>query len=122
MRYLQIGVLVLLVLAFAASGLAKLIDPAPFHEQFSRFGLPAWFVVLTGAVELSGALLLASFGGGRRRLGAGLLAVTMAVAGSLHLIHDPLALALPALLLMLLAGWSALVPLRPREAPEPAHA
>lgn len=122
MRYLQIGVLVLLVAVFAAAGLAKLIAAPMFHEQFVRFGLPGWFVYLTGAVELSGAALLASFDAARRGLGAGLLAVTMAVAASLHLVHDGFALALPALLLMSLAGWTALVPLRPRIARKPANA
>lgn len=122
MRYLQIGVLAILVAAFAAAGLGKLINPALFHEQFARFGLPDWFVYLTGAIEVSGAALLASFNAALRRLGAGMLAVTMAAAGTLHLLHDPLALALPALILMSLAVWAALVPLRKGVARQPANA
>lgn len=122
MRYLQIGVLAILVAAFAAAGLGKLINPALFHEQFARFGLPDWFVYLTGAIEVSGAALLASFNAALRRLGAGMLAVTMAAAGTLHLLHDPFALALPALILMSLAVWAALVPLRKGVARQPANA
>jgi hypothetical protein len=122
MRYLQIGVLAILVAAFAAAGLGKLIDAATFHEQFARFGLPEGFVYLTGAIELSGAALLASFNAALRRLGAGMLAVTTAAAATLHLLHDPAALALPALILMALAAWTALVPLRKGFARQPAHA
>jgi hypothetical protein len=122
MRYLQISALAILVAAFAAAGLGKLIDPAMFHDQFLRFGLPVWFVYLTGTIEVSGAALLASFNAGLRRVGAGVLAVTMAAAATLHLLHDPFALALPALILLALSAWTALVPLRQGVARQPARA
>lgn len=122
MRYLQIGVIALLVVTFAAAGLAKFVAADMFHEQFARFGLPEWIVYLTGAVELSGTALLASFNAAHRLFGAGMLAATMAVAGTLHLLHDPFALALPAFALMLIAGWVALVPLRKGRGREPASA
>ena len=122
MRYLQIVLLGILVVAFGLAGLGKLFQPAMFAEQFAHFGLPGWFAYLTGAVELSGAALIASFNQTRRTIGAAVLAVTMAVATWLHLLHDPFALALPALILMLIAGWAALVPLRAAPDRAPASA
>ncbi len=122
MRYFQIGLLLVLVVTFGAAGLTKLVSAAIFYEQFAHFGLPGWIVYLTGAVELSGAALIASFDETRRRLGAAMLAITMAVATSLHLLYDPFALALPAFLLMLIAGGVALVPLRKHTGRAPAGA
>lgn len=109
-RYLRIGAVVALVLAFGASGIAKLVDPAAFRVQFVHFGLPEWWVTVTAAVELLGAALVALPGQKLRRAGAALLAATMAVATALHLLHDPAAQAVPAALLMLLAGFVALDP------------
>lgn len=117
-RYARIAAITMLALVFGGSGLVKLINPGIFEEQFARFGLPTWFVFVTGAVELSGATLIAFFDGARRRSGAAILAVTMAVATTLHLIHDPLRMALPAFVLLTLTGMIALVPLR-NDAKEP---
>ena len=99
-----------LVAVFGAAGLGKLVSAALFREQFTHFGLPGWWVYLTGAVELLGAALIALFKPALRRIGAALLAATMAVATALHLLHDPIALALPAAALMLLSGYVALTP------------
>lgn len=106
-RYIRIAAIVALVLAFAAAGVGKLIDPASFREQFAHFGLPGWWVPVTGAVELLGAALIALSSRAPRRFGAAMLAATMAAATALHLLHDPIALALPASALMLLAGYVA---------------
>ncbi len=122
MRYMQIGMLAVLVVAFGAAGLGKLFNAAMFEEQFAHFGLPEWFVYVTGMVELLGAALVASFNHVRRRLGAVMLSITMAVATLLHLLHDPLALAVPAFALMLIAGGVALLPLRKGMGREPASA
>lgn len=111
-RYALIAAVTVLALVFGASGLAKLINPKMFQDQFAQFGLPTLFVFVTAAVELLGAAMIAFFNDARRRSGAAMLAVTMAVATSLHLVHDPLPMALPAFALMLLAGTVALVPLR----------
>ncbi len=108
-KFMRIAAVVILVLVFCASGLAKIIKPEMFEGQFVQFGLPAWFVLVTGGVELLGAALIAFFKDARRRFGAALLAVTMAVATVLHATHDPIAMAVPALLLMLLAGVVALM-------------
>ena len=109
-RYMRRAAIVALVLLFGAAGLAKLIDPASFGEQFAHLGLPDWWIPVTGAVELLGAALIALFQQTPRRVGAAMLAATMAVATALHLVHDPIALAWPAMALMLLAGYLALIP------------
>lgn len=102
--------MVVLVLLFTGAGVAKLLDPASFKDQFVRFGLPEWWIPVTAAVELLGAALIALFNGVPPRLGAALLAATMAVATGLHLLNDPAALALPAFALMLLAAYAAAGP------------
>jgi uncharacterized membrane protein YphA (DoxX/SURF4 family) len=109
-RYMRVAAILLLVVAFGVAGLAKLLEPAAFQEQFAHFGLPKWWVPVTGVVELLGAALIALFKRLPRRFGAALLAATMAMAITLHLLHDPIALALPALALLLLAGCVALIP------------
>ena len=108
-RYVQRAAIVALVVAFGAAGFFKLMDPGSFRDQFLSFGLPGWWVYVTGAVELLGAALVAFSKEVTRRFGAVILATTMAVAAMLHLIHDPVVLALPALALMLLAGYVALL-------------
>ncbi len=113
-RLTQITARIVLVLAFGASGLAKLLAPAMFAEMFAHLELPLWFILVTGSVEILGAALIASFKESPSRLGAGLLAATMAVATALHLVHDPAPMALPATALLLLAAWVALDPLRKR--------
>ncbi len=108
-RYVRMVAIVALVLVFGAAGLTKLAAAALFHEQFAHFGLPEWWVPVTGVVELLGAALIALPKLASRRFGAMLLAATMAVATLLHLLHDPMALALPAAALMLLAGYVAMM-------------
>jgi uncharacterized membrane protein YphA (DoxX/SURF4 family) len=107
---MRIAAILLLVVAFGVAGFAKLLHPASFQEQFTHFGLPKWWVPVTGVVELLGAALIALPERLPRRFGAALLATTMAVATTLHLLHDPIALALPALALLLLAGYVASIP------------
>ncbi|ACA19422.1 DoxX family protein [Methylobacterium sp. 4-46] len=98
----------------------------PFEVSgFLRFGYPLWFMYAVGAAQLAGAALL--WIRGATALGAFLLAAIMAGAVGSHLrAGDPLPMALPALvLLVLLAGltWSRrheLVAPRPRVAAERA--
>lgn len=109
MRYMRTAAIVALVLVFGASGLAKLVAAASFRDQFLHFGLPEWWVYVTGAVELLSAALIALSNQAPRRFGVAMLAATMAVATALHLLHDPIVLALPAFLLMLVAGYVAVM-------------
>lgn len=122
LRYIQIAGISLIVVILGGAGLAKLIQPGQFVEQFAGLGLPAWFVKVTGAVELVGAALVSSFNAKRRRYGGLILCATMATAAFLHLIHDPAPLAVPALLLMSLAAWVAFMPFGSRQSCEASHA
>ncbi len=108
-RYQRTAAIAVLVIVFGAAGLGKLVAGGSFRDQFLQFGLPEWWVHVTGAVELLGAALVALFKKTPRQVGAALLAVTMAVATTLHLVHDPVPLVLPALALMLLAGYVVLI-------------
>lgn len=121
-RYFQIVGISVLVVVLGGAGLAKLLQPDMFVEQFAGFGLPAWFVYFTGCVEVIGAGLVSSFNATRRRYGGALLCATMASAALLHAIHDPFVAALPALGLMALAAWVAFVPLRQKTNCEVSHA
>ena len=121
-RYGRIAAIVVLVLVFGSAGLFKLVNAAAFGEQFAHLGLPEWWVPVTGVVELLGAALIALFKGLPRRFGAALLAATMAMATGLHLLHDPVALALPASALLLLAGYVALTSRSPLPTPALAGA
>lgn len=105
------AVVAVLVLVFAAAGLTKLIAPAMFHEQFLRFGLPEWWVLVTGAIEVVGAAMLVMRNRTVRRSGGAILAMTMTAATALHLITDPPAMALPAAMLLLLASYIAVWPM-----------
>jgi hypothetical protein len=71
---------------------------------FARFGYAPWFMVAIGAGQLAGAALLLT----RRFAGAGALLLAAIMVGAVvsHLrAHDPLAMAVPAsLLLVLLLG------------------
>ena len=95
------GLLTAVFLAAAGMKFAAM----PFEVAgFARFGYPLWFMYAVGALQLLGAVLL-----WRRGLigpGAALLAVLMLGAVGSHLrAGDPLAMAAPALvLLLLLAG------------------
>ena len=109
-RYVRVATVVVLVLVFGAAGVAKLASAASFEEQFAHFGLPNGWVYLTGAVELLGAALVAFPIQALRKVGAALLAATIAVATALHLLNDPVALALPAFVLMLLAAYVSFTP------------
>ncbi len=73
-----------LALAFAAAGTAKLAGAAPMVQIFDHIGIGQWFRYVTGAVELTGALLLlvpsTGFFGGL------LMAATMVCAVATHLL------------------------------------
>lgn len=92
----------LLSIAFAASVAAKLSGAPEALGAFKRFGLPEQFVLITIIVEAIGVFALHWRKGSLGLVGPGLLFATMAVATTLHLIHDTFGQALPALVLLLL--------------------
>ena len=72
-----------LALAFLAAGGAKLAGMPDMVQVFDSIGIGQWFRLVTGAVEISGAILLLI--PGMTGLGAALLTVTMAGAVLTHL-------------------------------------
>ena len=100
----------LLALAFFGAGLSKLSSQPMMIQEFDLFGLPRWFMYLTGLIEVGSAALvlvprLAS-------IGAALLVCTMVGAILAHVTHGQAAMiAVPVVLLLLalavgtLRGW-----------------
>ena len=66
---------VLLSLAFAAAGIAKLYGVQMMVDEFEVIGFGQWFRYLTGAIELGSAILL--WVPGMAAYAAGLLVCTM---------------------------------------------
>jgi len=74
-----------LVGVFVMFGAGKFIDPAKWIEKFAAWGLPEWFVPVSGAIELAGAVgLLMPVLRGPAGLG---LAFFMVGAAATHVIH-----------------------------------
>jgi len=48
----------LLALAFLASGVPKLLMIEVWARKFAQWGYPVWFLLLIGALEVGGAILL----------------------------------------------------------------
>ena len=102
-RTLTLTVITVLVsLAFAAAGLAKLAGASMMVQTFDAVGLGQWFRYVTGIIELGGAILL--WLPGRRLIGAALLTVTMAGAILAHLFILGTATMAPAVVLGLLSA------------------
>lgn len=103
-RRLVWGIRILLALAFAAAGGAKLAGVPQMVQVFDAIGFGQWFRYVTGVVEVAGALLLllpaTGFWGGL------LLAVTMVFGVLTHLVLIE-GSAIPALVLGLLAAFVA---------------
>jgi uncharacterized membrane protein YphA (DoxX/SURF4 family) len=100
----------LLTFAFLAAGAAKLTGQPMMIAEFATFGLPLWFMYVTGLLEVAGAVLVLvprlAF------VGAGLLVCIMLGALAAHLSHGQAAMiGAPALLLVIavavgtLRGW-----------------
>lgn len=90
---------------FLFGAASNILFPEPFLEGYARWGYPAGFNYVTGALELLAALLLA-----RRRtrlLGVALAAMVMAAAALTLLRHGELqhAVAPITLLLLLAVTW-----------------
>ena len=96
------GVRILLALAFGAAGVAKLAGAQQMVQVFDAVGFGQWFRIVTGVVELAGAVLLLVPATGF--FGGVLLLATMVGAVATHLVligGSPL----PALVLGALAAF-----------------
>ena len=91
----------LLALAFLGAGGAKLSGAPEMIQNFEGFGLPIWFMYLTGAIEVAAAALLLI--PKLAPIGAGLLIPTMIGAVLAHLsVAHPIGQMAPSIVLGLL--------------------
>jgi putative oxidoreductase len=76
---------VVLAAVFVMFGAGKFIDPAKWIDKFAGWGIPAWFVPVSGALEFAGAvgLLLPVL---RGIAGLGLATFMLGAVGT-HVIH-----------------------------------
>jgi putative oxidoreductase len=82
--YSLLAIRILIGLAFFGAGAAKLAGVEMMVASFETIGLGQWFRYLTGAIEVSSAILL--FVPGKQVWGAGLLVCTMIGAVLAHLL------------------------------------
>lgn len=76
---------VILAAIYAMFGAGKFIDPAKWIEKFNAWGVPEWFVSVSGALELAGAVgLLIPVIRGLAGIG---LAMFMVGAVATHVVH-----------------------------------
>jgi len=88
---------------FVFGGIGNLIQPGSVSGNYLRWGYPGWFHLVTSAMELTTAALLAS--AGTRRLGAALGCLVMTAAAATVTTHGEYGEALlPAAILFLTAG------------------
>jgi putative oxidoreductase len=95
----------LLGLLFLMSGVGKMIGPKMIVENFKKWRLPQWFRVVTGLVEVVGAIaMIIGIWEPSWAAAAGLwLGITMFGAILVHIrIKDPFKLTFPAILLCIL--------------------
>jgi len=93
---------VLLALAFLGAGAAKLTSQPMMVAQFALFGLPSWFLYVTGAIEFVSAILLLI--PRTTVVGAGLITCVMIGALIAHLTHGQAAMIGAPLGLLILAA------------------
>lgn len=96
----------ILVAVFLMFGGGKFVDPVKWIDKFANWGYPAWFVTVTGALEILGAigLLIPVLRGP-----AGIaLATFMVGAVATHIVHAEIGMIFVAggiLLTSALVGW-----------------
>lgn len=97
-----LAVRILLAITFAAAGGAKLAGVPAMVQVFDAIGIGQWFRIVTGTVEIAGAILLIA--PATVAYGAALMTVTMACAVLTHLVRiggNPT----PAIVLLVLSGF-----------------
>ncbi|WP_419913569.1 DoxX family protein [Hoeflea sp.] len=101
MKYLSLGLRIVLTLVFVAAGGAKLVGAGMMVESFDAIGFGQGFRYLTGVIEVGGAALL--WLPNKQVIGAALLGATMVGAVLTHwFIIGPSAV--PAIVLGLLCA------------------
>lgn len=95
-NYITWGLTVVLALAFLGAGFAKVSGQEAMAQAFIAFGLPDWFRITIGSLEILGGILLvvpaftgtSSFG----------LSILMIGAFACHVMFTPIAEGIPAIL------------------------
>lgn len=100
MKYLSIGLRVLLTLAFVAAGIAKLSGAEMMVGTFDAIGVGQWFRYVTGLIEVGAAILL--WLPRRQVLAAAILGGTMVGAVLAHIFILGAASGIPAVILGLI--------------------
>jgi uncharacterized membrane protein YphA (DoxX/SURF4 family) len=97
---------VILAGVFIMFGAGKFMDPAKWIEKFAAWGVPTWFVPVSGALELAGAVgLLIPVLRGLAGIG---LALFMIGAVATHVIHHEVVMIFVAGAIMIgsaAVGW-----------------
>ncbi len=95
----------LLTLIFLLSGGAKLLGLDFELEAFERWGYPLWFMYLTGAVEVLGAVVLLI----PRLAAVAALGLSGVMVGAVatHLMHSEWMMLVIASVILLMAMWRA---------------
>ena len=84
-RRLLVAGAVVLAAVFLMFGAGKFIDPAKWIDKFVAWGIPAWFVPVSGALEVAGGIgLLVPVVRGVAGIG---LALFMIGAVATHVVH-----------------------------------
>lgn len=93
----------LLALAFMGAGFAKVTGQEMMIQSFTLFGLPDWFRMLIGGLEIvGGILLLLPISTGPAAFG---LSIIMVGAIACHAMFTPISGAIPATVLLLLLTY-----------------
>ena len=115
-----LAVSVLMAIAFLAAGLFKLSGAEMMAGNFERYGYPLWFMYFVGLAEVAGAIgLFVQRTAFYAAVGLGIL---MLGAVGTHLLNDPFGQAVPAIVLLILAGIAAYINREMGKSAEPASA
>lgn len=99
MSVLSIVLQSLLILYYGFSGIAKVVGAKYWVEMFNHLGLPQWFRIVTGFVQLVGAvvLIIGYWFSGAVAWGGIWLGITMLLAYLAHVkVKDPFGKTMPA--------------------------
>lgn len=106
---LLFGGAIALAVIFLMFGGGKFVDPAKWIDKFAAWGIPAWFVPVSGAIELAGGVgLLIPVVRGIAGLG---LALFMIGAVATHVVHAEIGMIFVAGAILVgsaLVGWQRL--------------
>jgi uncharacterized membrane protein YphA (DoxX/SURF4 family) len=90
-----------LCVVFAATGLAKLTSQPMVVAEFALFGIPTWFMDLTGVLEVAAAVLVVI--PRTSRIGAALIICILACAIVEHVTHGQASTGAAVFVLLLIA-------------------